>query len=96
MNKHDQDHNKLGKNVRTPENNCPVCKSSIDAATCIENDCTPEQDDISLCLYCSSVNAFNSDLTLRAMTDSEIGDLPHEVRQHIQKARKAIREVMKV
>lgn len=96
MNKHDQDHNELDEAVRTPKNNCPVCKHHIDAATCIEDDHTPEQDDVSLCLYCSSVNAFNSDLTLRAMTDSEIGDLPHEIRQEIQKARKAIKHVMNV
>ena len=95
MNNHDQDHIKLSNKIRTPKNNCPVCKVSVDTATCIENDHTPDQDDISLCLYCSSVNAFNSDLTLRAMTDREIGDLPHEVRRHIQRARKAIKDVMK-
>lgn len=96
MSKHDQDHIKLSKKIHVPINNCPVCKHYIDAATCVEYDYTPQQDDISLCLYCSSVNAFNSDLTLRAMTDSEIGDLPHEVKQHIQKARKAIKDVMNV
>ena len=40
----------------------------------------PKQDDVSVCYHCTSFLAFNPDLSLRLLTEEEIGDLDDEIR----------------
>lgn len=44
-----------------------------------------ETDDISVCIYCGSVNQYNEDLSLRIMDPQTFADLPKEQRVLLSK-----------
>ena len=78
--------------TKTPKNKCPVCEHIIDGTASVENkNHVPNENDITMCINCASVLAFNADLTVKEMTDNEIADLDHDIRQLIQRMRKAIK-----
>lgn len=52
---------------------CPNCQKPLDAATsAFDKDAVPEAGDISICVYCQSVNRFMDDFTLRALDEYEL------------------------
>lgn len=81
--------------MKTKENHCPGCKNKIDGCTPVDGEnVMPKKDDITVCIYCSMILSFNADLTLKVITDEQIGELPHDVRQDLQKIRRTIKSVM--
>jgi hypothetical protein len=65
--------------ARTPPRACVNCGQLIDAATSpTAPKARPKAGDISVCFYCRHVQIFNSDLTLRELTDQEM----HEIAGH--------------
>jgi hypothetical protein len=56
---------------------CPNCKTELDAHKEVANglDILPEPGDISVCVYCGHICAFDEDLELRDLTDKEIVDI---------------------
>jgi hypothetical protein len=65
----------LSKSTRTPESICPSCGKVFDVATDVTSDEGPSPGDISICLHCGHLMAFNDDLTVRELTSDEM----HEV-----------------
>jgi hypothetical protein len=63
---------KLGENVtRLPKNKCLNCKKALDSATGIGTDASPSPD-ITVCLRCGHIMAFNKQLRFRKLTDEDI------------------------
>lgn len=58
--------------VRTPKNKCLDCECPFDAASNAYGKSQPKTNDITMCIECGHLMAFNEDLTVRALTDAEI------------------------
>jgi hypothetical protein len=75
-----------------PESTCPECGKKLDAATDPTDETNrPKPGDISVCVYCGSLFAFDFDMRLRAVTpeeEMEIMDNP-ELRTLILKIKMA-------
>jgi hypothetical protein len=57
----------------TPEARCPNCGYLVDAATeWSDQSHKPEPNDISICFICGHISAFDDNMHLRELTDSEI------------------------
>jgi hypothetical protein len=54
----------------------PRCKAEMTGATGLTDGATPSANDISVCIYCGAVLAFNVDLTVREATREDLDDLP--------------------
>lgn len=77
--------------ARTVKTNCPICGKNIDAASNVYDDnLTPKEHDLSVCIYCGSFNFYNADLSLRAASDEEIAELDDDNRNEIIRMRRAI------
>lgn len=61
--------------TRLPTSKCLDCGKTVTAATPPKGAKKPKPDDFTVCLYCGHVMAFDSDMTVRALTDAEM----HEV-----------------
>lgn len=61
--------------IRNLGQKCPYCKYLNDGVTGLEGDEPPVAGDCSICLNCSSVCIFESDLSLRKPTDQEMESL---------------------
>lgn len=59
---------------------CPACSRRSTARQTRTGDTTPKADDLSVCAYCSSLLVFNTDLTLRSMSQAELEALPAQER----------------
>jgi len=59
------------KTSRMPTSICPICKSSLEAATSLKNE-IPDPGDISVCLYCGNILKFNDDLELVSLSNDEM------------------------
>ena len=69
----------VGHNVMKTAQACPNCGAPLNASTCIEDmeinkQTRPKPGDLTVCLYCSHLMAFDDKLGLRALTDDEIVD----------------------
>jgi hypothetical protein len=58
--------------IRTPVNACPNCGRRNDAVTGAGHNRKPTEGDLSVCLQCGHLMIFQSDLTLRPLTDEEM------------------------
>jgi len=71
---------------------CPSCGGESDCATGPDG-ATPEDGDISLCMYCGAVRAFMMNghelLGYRVLTEDEIATLPADARLSVMRARSA-------
>lgn len=61
----------------TPPTKCPECGHKIDAAT---GPVVPKAGDVSICIYCSAINVFNADRTIRPATDEEMREFAGDPR----------------
>jgi hypothetical protein len=64
--------------MRVKESNCLNCGRTLDAATSVDGEETPEPDCITICLRCGHIMAFTADLSLRALTEEEIYEIAGE------------------
>jgi hypothetical protein len=79
------------RETRLPAVACLACGKIMDAATTLTGDHGPRSGDISLCLYCGHLAAFDAELRLRPLTDAEIVEIAGApVIIEAQKARGAI------
>lgn len=59
--------------TRLNEDRCLCCGKPVDAATAASGEgVRPNEDDLSVCIYCGHVMAFDKDLRLRELTASEL------------------------
>lgn len=65
------------------EKRCPTCNSINDAASSADNDdAIPQEGDISLCLYCGSINQFvGPNLDIEPMPDEVLMDIKENDRE---------------
>ena len=79
--------------TKMPESNCTNCGKKLDGAL---GPGTPQPGDLTVCADCSEVLAFNDDLTLRALDDTDFELMPPETLVQIQNAVKVTRLVQEV
>lgn len=64
------------KGTDVPLTNCRICGSPNDRAASIAGIAKPRAGDLAICINCGAVAVYDTDLTLRAPTDSEREGLP--------------------
>jgi RNase P subunit RPR2 len=78
---------------RIKMNECPSCHKQLDAASSVDDNLRPEPGEITICLYCGHIMAFDDDLSFRELTSKEMIEVAGDPRiLAIQRARQ---EVMK-
>lgn len=76
-----------------PASCCTACKKELDRASGVGNSDKPEPDDITICLTCGHIMAFDDDLSLRDLTEVEIYNAAGDYRIiAVQNARKKMQE----
>ena len=63
---------RVGPSRQVPESPCPSCGKTMNAALSVDGGDHPSPNDITLCLYCGHIMAFDERLHLRNLTDAEI------------------------
>ena len=66
------------KTSHVVENRCPHCNYQTDAASPVLVDCTPSENDMSLCIECGEWSVFGPNLKLRVPTDDEFTALAED------------------
>ena len=61
----------LGQPQHTKPSYCTSCKKILDGTTCVNDEVKPNPGDITICMYCGNVMAFDDDLSLRNLTIEE-------------------------
>jgi hypothetical protein len=79
------------KHTRTnDEARCPACQTRLNMATYPRSgNAVPKPGDVTVCVYCTMVCWFNTDLTVRALTPTELADLPIKKRMQVEDLRRA-------
>ena len=57
---------------RTKPNRCLNCSHLLDAATAVIGGRRPQPSDVTICISCGHIMAFDYDLSLRRLTDEEM------------------------
>lgn len=57
--------------IQLQHQTCPNCSYKLDGAATLdpEEECSPREGDISLCINCGQILVFNSSIKLEAITD---------------------------
>lgn len=56
--------------------NCPFCGTLLDGAVCVtDEDCMPQEGDITICAYCGEILIYEEGLFLRKLEDEEFDAL---------------------
>lgn len=72
-------------------NDCPNCGYKSDAATCFDDDeLTPVEGDLSICLNCGDFLQYGTDLILEPMRESVWDDIDQETFNFLLHTRKNI------
>lgn len=58
----------IGAPRRLVPSNCLSCGIETDAATSVDEDCSPEPGDVTVCLCCGHIMSYDDDLKLRELT----------------------------
>ncbi len=62
------------------DDHCPICGTAMGCATHpTDDDARPKPGDLSFCIYCGSVLAFEDDLRLRKATPSEASSVAEQI-----------------
>ena len=81
-----------GQAVMMPPNKCLSCGTLCDAATSVGCDDAPGAGDITVCLYCGHIMAFDDHLRMRELTGDEMLDIAGNKNIiEIMKARSALK-----
>jgi hypothetical protein len=76
------------------EARCPACQHKLDGASHPGDDSKkPKPGDISVCISCSVVLEFQTDLTLRLAPQKVVDSLPFPVRMQIETLRHVIQRM---
>jgi hypothetical protein len=71
---------KVGRSKRTPSSACISCGAVSDAAAPVGGDTKPSPGDITVCLYCGHVMAFDENLNFRSLTNDEMREIAGDER----------------
>lgn len=63
---------------------CPACLHQLDGATSTFGDHVPSPGDATVCLYCSTVSIFQTDLTLRQARRADYRKMPPDIRTKLR------------
>lgn len=63
---------------------CPACLITLNAATSPFDDSTPSPGDVTVCLHCSTVSVFQTDLTLRLARRADYRAMPPAIRARLR------------
>lgn len=78
----------MGPATKLPESACLDCGKQLNGATAVDNRQRPKPGNISLCLYCGHIMAFDDALRLRNLTDEEMIEIAGDPRiVDVQRAR---------
>jgi hypothetical protein len=61
----------LGKDYKIEGCRCLSCKQLVDGATCVEGDRRPTPGDITVCIFCGHIMAYDAGDKLRELTREE-------------------------
>lgn len=81
----------IGPPQKMAVNNCLACEHKMDLAAHIGGNRTPDAGDITICIVCAHVMAFNDGLTFRELTAEEQKEVFDDVR--VQRVVMAIKQV---
>lgn len=73
------------------DNICPSCGARLNANTGCTDGSQPEPGDISICLYCQSINVFSEHLTTLKLPQEKYDKLSDEEKAEIQEAIKMVK-----
>ena len=79
------------KTTKLKKDYCPACGVEHTAATSLNEDVIPEEGDVSLCIECGIILAFNKDLTLRLARFEDYNNLDAKQFLFIKKAQEVIK-----
>jgi hypothetical protein len=72
---------------------CPKCNALLDGGCGLNNHgAEPAPGDVTICVYCGSLNCFKDDLQLRTMTFKQRIELPEPIQRAVNEAMQALRE----
>lgn len=75
-----------------PDDACPECRHLFEMATSADfNGARPKPGDASICIECTTILVFNTDMHVRRMTDDEYQALSHENRDELVKVQSMLR-----
>jgi len=66
------------KTTHLEGNHCPNCLTFLNAASPLERDVAPKENDLSVCFRCGQLLKFNKDLKLVKLTDEELKHIKKE------------------
>lgn len=69
---------------------CRTCGRPNDRASSLDGSQRPGPGDLSICLSCGELSAFNPDLTLRPLTPEERADVEHGSGSDVTLVRRAV------
>ncbi len=72
---------------------CPTCGKEINRVSAIKEPVIANPGDISICLYCATVNILDESMIQQTATENDLRKLDDETLQQIWDARQAIRFV---
>lgn len=80
---------RVGKSKRIRESRCTSCGKQLTGAMVVDDRTrTPKPGDVSVCMWCGHIMAFDAELALRDLTDDEVRKVAGDKRiLAIQKAR---------
>lgn len=81
------------RSVRTKQCRCLNCGHEIDAAMPVHDGAKPSPGDVTICIECGHIMAFDHDLTMRALTDAEMVEVAGA--RDIVMAQRALAELRK-
>ena len=84
---------RLGSDHRVPQAKCPLCGHTLDAASGVNTDASPDPGDYSVCIGCASPLTYRDDLTLRALTAPEIAAMHPQNRREVEALMAAARSL---
>ena len=74
-----------------PASECVYCGARHDAASAVGDVGRPKPGDVTVCIKCGGLLAFDDRMLLRKAEDSELENFDYGTRQQIAKVREAIR-----
>ncbi len=81
----------IGDAVKVKESIC-ICGYKLDACSSANGNHTPKSGDISICIKCGHIMAFDHDMSLRDLTNEEMYEIAGDpVIIAVQKARKGLK-----
>jgi len=58
-----------------PTCTCTTCGKDLDAATDPTGDARPKVGDVSICVYCATLNVYDNDLRFRKPSEAELKEI---------------------